>query len=945
MNFNIQGITGKIQNLEVILTEHNIDIMCVGETWCKTEIEKLSFDNYKVVNFYSRTKFIRGGVCIIAKKELNFKIFECGNICEEKVFEMCCIECILPNNEKVIICALYRSPSADFDVFMEKLSIWMNSASKTGYKYLICGDVNVNMLNVSKNKNARTLINFFDEYNIKQTIFEPTRISETSKSCIDNIFTDLVDFSTLVLDNEISDHTFQILSLNLEQKNINNDVAKLGRSFSKHNIDLFKAEISLVNWNELLDTDTNLNSRFSIFNEKFLEIFNNCFPVISLKPKRYKNKNNWMTPELRELSKLVKEMASLTKKINNISYTTRYMTLKKYYNKKIAYEKRCYNDKRIENATNINKECWNIINENSNKNNGNNLKDVQDLNGQSFQNCKEKCNAFNTFFANVANNSSAPISNEHDLNNSLQQSFYLYPTTPKEISDVIKKVCTKKSCGVDNVPGNILIEIHNVIALPLSILINASFLEGTYPDVLKCSRVVPIYKNKGDKHSIKNYRPVSLQCHFGKIFEYCFNARLNSYLEKYNILSNSQNGFRANHSTYTALDHAITHIHESLNNKNQIMGLFFDMSRAFDTVDHNLLITKLYHIGIRGSASDWVKTYLSGRTQQVEIDTTRSDIIEITTGTPQGSCLSPTLFNVFINDLPSKLEKYGNPIMYADDTNVIVSGKCVNEIFTKSNDCITTMSNWCKNNGINLNSSKSMAMQFCTKNKNINSSLLLKAEGKSIANVTSTKFLGIYIDQKLTWSIHIENIVSKLSSYCFIIRNIKGTVSNEVLKLLYFGLIQSTISYGIIYWGQAHDALQIFTMQKKVIRYMLGLPMIASCREHFKRLEIMTFPSLYIYSLIIHTRKLNYIQKRKDIHDYDTRTKNDMALPFSRLSVCQQNPRYAGIKMYNKLTNLKEIDNNLKMSRFKAELKKFLICKCYYSVDDFFNDNTTFHNV
>ena len=127
-------------------------------------------------------------------------------------------------------------------------------------------------------------------------------------------------------------------------------------------------------------------------------------------------------------------------------------------------------------------------------------------------------------------------------------------------------MCTKKSCGVDNVPGNILIEICNVIALPLSILINASFLEGIYPDVLKCSKVVPIYTN------IKNYRPVSLQCHFGKIFEYCFNVRLNSYLEKYKILSDNQNGFRANHSTYTALDQAITHIHESLNNKNQIMG-------------------------------------------------------------------------------------------------------------------------------------------------------------------------------------------------------------------------------------------------------------------------------------------------------------------------------------------------------------------------------------
>ena len=202
--------------------------------------------------------------------------------------------------------------------------------------------------------------------------------------------------------------------------------------------------MSDVDWNELLDIDTNLNSRFSIFNEKFLKIFNNCFPIITLKPKRHKNKNNWMTPELRELSKLVKEMAFLAKKLNNISYTTRYIELKKYYNKKIAYEKRCYNDKRLKNASNINKECWNIIKENSNKNNGNNLEDVQNVNGQSFQSVKEKCNAFNTFFADVANNSSAPTSHEHTIINSSQQSFYLYPTTPMEIAEVIKKSVHKK---------------------------------------------------------------------------------------------------------------------------------------------------------------------------------------------------------------------------------------------------------------------------------------------------------------------------------------------------------------------------------------------------------------------------------------------------------------------------------------------------------------------
>lgn len=363
------------------------------------------------------------------------------------------------------------------------------------------------------------------------------------------------------------------------------------------------------------------------------------------------------------------------------------------------------------------------------------------------------------------------------------------------------------------------------------------------------------------------------------------------------------------------------------------------MSRAFDLVDHDLLLTRAETLGVRGNALNWLRSYLSNRTTRVVIGGVESRARHVHVGTPQGSCISPTLFNIFINTLPAVLEALGMPVLYADDTSILVSEASLTSLVNKANSAAQIMLNWCDQVGLKLNLDKTVAVEFTTKNRTSDYSLLVKIQGKSVINADSVRFLGVHIDQKFTWSNHIRQMLPRLSSCSYLLRNIRYTVSLDVLRLVYFGLFQSIISYGLIFWGGAYDSGQVFIAQKRAVRYMCGLAPGTTCRPHFKQLKILTFPCLYIFSLVIHVKKSGYDMKRRDIHSHDTRKKDQLQVPFDRLSVTQNNPKHMGAKMLNHIAHInKELVNIESFLVFKTKIKYFLIDKCYYSVDELFAD-------
>ncbi|XP_060527580.1 uncharacterized protein LOC132702805 [Cylas formicarius] len=317
MNLNIQGgITNKKEALESILNNHDVNVLCISEHHESSDIKFLKLLDYKVLSYFSRTSCRGGGVCILGRESLNFSKIPFNNS-EEKSFEMCSIKLEL-NKECVTIFSVYRSPKGDFEAFVEKLSIMFEAIYEPKNKHILCGDINVNLL--ENNKQTKILKNILLEYNLVASIEEPTRITYHSRTCIDNIFVDFTGLKSLAVDTCVSDHTFQLFFF--EEFCNNNCTERFFRNFSENNVNSFIDLVSNTDWNNLfydIQSD-DLDKKFNTFYEKLKPIFMSCFPFTKKGKVSYRKKTNWFNRELRELSRAVHEMQQVNKRIKNDLY-------------------------------------------------------------------------------------------------------------------------------------------------------------------------------------------------------------------------------------------------------------------------------------------------------------------------------------------------------------------------------------------------------------------------------------------------------------------------------------------------------------------------------------------------------------------------------------------------------------------------------------------------
>jgi hypothetical protein len=331
----------------------------------------------------------------------------------------------------------------------------------------------------------------------------------------------------------------------------------------------------------------------------------------------------------------------------------------------------------------------------------------------------------------------------------------------------------KSSAGHDRLNNKLIKGIKEGITLPLTIIFNKSIEKGNIPDSLKLAEIKPIYKGKGSKLDCQNYRPISLLPSISKILEKIIYNRLLEYLENNNLLDENQYGFRKNRSTIDAITNLIGHITSNHENKKISLALFIDMSKAFDTIDHNILIYKLQKYGITGTALNLIKNYLTNRQQRVKINETISDTQKITHGVPQGSILGPLLFNLYVNDLNSQF-KNTKTISFADDTTLYVADNNIEDIYIKTYDNILTLLDWCNANKLSINLSKTNYILFQPNFKiNQNDINNIPINNQEIKKVEKTRFLGLQIDEKLNWTDHTQYLTTKLKQSTYLLNNVK----------------------------------------------------------------------------------------------------------------------------------------------------------------------------
>ena len=333
-------------------------------------------------------------------------------------------------------------------------------------------------------------------------------------------------------------------------------------------------------------------------------------------------------------------------------------------------------------------------------------------------------NIFNDFFVNVADDitKTIPLTTKSPLDylsNGTSNSLFLTPVTWIEVKDLINILNPSKSVGPNSIPIKLLKILGSSIAPLLAVLVNQSFQSGIFPDKLKIAKVITLFK-KGNPELPSNYRPISLLPIFSKVFEKLMYRRLYKFLELNNILYSLQFGFQENHS----IDHALVSLTEAvrntLANKRFGCGIFIDLQKAFDTVNHKILLSKLEHYGVRGCALKWFRSYSSDRKQYVSVNGSDSNLLSITCGVPQGSVLGPLLFLIYINDLPNaskKLKFY----LFSDDTNIYCESKDLPNLFKIANKELRAIKRWLDANRLSLNIDKTNYIIFHSSSRNISS--------------------------------------------------------------------------------------------------------------------------------------------------------------------------------------------------------------------------------
>lgn len=426
--------------------------------------------------------------------------------------------------------------------------------------------------------------------------------------------------------------------------------------------------------------------------------------------------------------------------------------------------------------------------------------------------------------------------------------MFLADTTPEEVCSIINSMDVSKSTGPSSIPTRLLKTSRQVLSSPLSTLINNSFKRGIFPRTLQMAKVIPIHKG-GLVDMCSNYRPISLLSNISKIFERAMYTRVYNYLEKFDFIYSLQFGFRRHHSTTHALINLIEQVKGSLDEDKYTCGIFIDLQKAFDTVNHSILISKLDHYGIRGNVNAWLSTFLKHRMQFVSLENTDSSTLEVHYGVPLGSILGPLLFLIYINDLWRSVTQ-GMCQHFADDTVLLISHNSAKALRKLANTALIKVHDWICANRLSLNAKKTELLLFKPACKNRFIKFTLTLAGTKIFPSSKVSFLGVIIDSSLTWKAHISELSKKLNRAIGLLAKARHYVPALTLRSLYFSLFQNYLSYGCLVWGFSSNLYlqRLHLAQKRAIRLISFSDFREPTSELFAGLRILKVHDLIEYN-------------------------------------------------------------------------------------------------
>ena len=679
------------------------------------------------------------------------------------------------------------------------------------------------------------------------------------------------------------------------------------RIYSSRNVLKFVESVRNINWSDVLKC-FDPQECYTKFFKKLNEVYEISFPFREYVT-TYKNRKPWLTEGIKTAIKRKNELWVKCQTYSSMHFALQYNEYKKYLQRVCRKAEKDYYDNLFNENKNDIVKSWKIIRNIINSKKNSHINETFHIENKDVNDKEIIANKFNEFYVNIGptlarnipSGRCEPISY---IKNGIVNSIFLRSVNENEVVTILKDM-KSSSPGWDDISPRIVKQTYKCFLEPLVHISNISILHGVFPNELKIAKVIPLYKG-GESKLLVNYRPVSVLPVFSKLLERLMYERITEFIDENEVLYNLQFGFRKNHSTTIALSLLNDKISKSLYDGEYVLGVFLDFSKAFDTVNHDILLRKLYAYGIRGVAHDWLKSYLSCRAQYVVFRGIESTKRAVTCGVPQGSILGPLLFLLYINDMAS-VSTILYPMLFADDTNVFLSGRNANHLIRIMNGELLNIVDWLDCNRLSLNVSKTHFILFRSqgmRNPVINEELTIKNE--PIKQDYKTKFLGVIVDEKLTWSEHIQYIKCKIAKGIGIISKARRLLKNETLRILYYCFVYPYLNYCVEVWGDTFKTyLQtLVKLQRRVLRIISQSKWNESVDHLYKFYNIMQLKKIHFYKVALLMFRVKTLSapsvfraifiENKDVHNYDTRQREKFHVPSVKRDYMQRTISYRG---------------------------------------------------
>ena len=931
--------------LKDFIASKDIDIFTLSETWLNEnvldyEIQIPGFNIHRL----DRSHKPGGGVCVYVKEQFKVQsLADLSGIFPSGLHQLW-LKIQIRNLRSFLVCTVYRPPHSSLSLtFEEELNNSLISALSHNKPVFILGDLNCNLLNPT-DSGSTALKAFCSLFNLTQLISKPTRVTQSTKSLLDVLITsnDQLVIKSGVFQSSISDHDVVYANLRLKN-NRRKPIYITSRSFKNYNRTVFQESLSFVPWSTVLSIFEDLDDKLFAFDCLFNDVLDDFAPIKTFKSRG--RSNPFITPEIKSLMKTRDYWRALARKTDDLLAWSAYKNFKKEVKREIKIAEMEFVQEQIKNNLNNSNCLWKTIRMC--------IPSKSCSQHKSFsKDDKAVANEFNQFFSNVGQNANKSIQSlifKADdfnptefvpLNHPISEQFHFRTVTANEVQAILMSIPSNKSPGHDKIPIKVYKDCLSSILPSITDLINTSLSSSVFPTAWKIAEVVPIPKTD-DYELANNNRPISLLPVLSKVCERVVHKQVDSYLIFKDRLASTQSGNKRHHSTETSIIHSNDFILNAMDNKKLTASVFLDMSKAFDSLNHDLLIKKLRHIGLSSQVILWFQSYLSFRYQRVRINSSLSDLLPVSTGVPQGSILGPLLFSVYVNDLPLSLKKC-EVDSYVDDTKMYLSFNVKDKdiSITDLQQDLTSIRNWCFNNSLLINPDKTKLIVFGTKQMLSRlDDFKLSLLGKELTPCDSVRDLGVYVDSQLSYDKHVSKTVSSCVSRLCQINRVKHVFDKRTLKLVINALVFSRLFYCSSVWSNTAkknvDKLQLVqNFAARIVankrKYEHVTPILRSLNwlpvrdQLYFRDAVLAFKCMSGLAPVYLSDKLitrSTVSKR----ELETRNSQMLNIPLFRTATGQKTFYYRTVNIWNNLNN--DIKLCIDVNSFRNKLRGVLLDK------------------